>query len=349
MTALYFAIGSITISVLIWLLARYGGPTLNARAPESRVPIGLQYSDLVDWLKTQEDQLPIVAGAESRILLAGPSKDGNGLNPKGQDNKTPVSILHIHGFSACRQETAPIAEQLANRLGAHLVEARLAGHGLTSQAMEASAEDWLQSVTDGMDLAHRLGERVLIIGTSTGAPLGCWAAKVLAERYGSPLAMMYMAPNFGINQSFAWLLTLPGSRFFIPLILGATRTWEAESEAVAKYWSTSYSTLAVIEMQKVVDWFEAQSPASWNMPLGIMLGELDPTISAKKALRVLEKWGGPRSNRLPIPEQETMAQHVFAGDIAGPDLTTHCVDQFELFAKECLIAKHSPFAAELSP
>ena len=215
--------------------------------------------------------------------------------------------------------------------------------------MEASAEDWLQSVTDGMDLAHRLGERVLIIGTSTGAPLGCWAAKVLAERYGSPLAMMYMAPNFGINQSFAWLLTLPGSRFFIPLILGATRTWEAESEAVAKYWSTSYSTLAVIEMQKVVDWFEAQSPASWNMPLGIMLGDLDPTIGAKKALRVLEKWGDPRSKRLPIPEQETMAQHVFAGDIAGPDLTTHCVDQFELFAKECLTAKHSPFAAELSP
>ena len=176
--------------------------------------------------------------------------------------------------------------------------------------------------------------------------LGC---KVLAERYGSPLAMMYMAPNFGINQSFAWLLTPPGSRFFIPLILGATRTWEAETEAVAKYWSTSYSTLAVIEMQKVVDWFEAQSPASWNMPLGIMLGDLDPTISAKKALRVLEKWGDPRSKRLTIPEQETMAQHVFAGDIAGPDLTTHCVDQFELFAKECLTAKHSPFAAELSP
>ena len=161
--------------------------------------------------------------------------------------------------------------------------------------------------------------------------------------------MMYMAPNFGINQSFAWLLTLPGSRFFIPLILGATRTWEAESEAVAKYWSTSYSTLAVIEMQKVVDWFEAQPPASWNMPLGIMLGDLDPTISAKKALRVLEKWSDPRSKRLPIPEQETMARHVFAGDIAGPDLTTHCVDQFELFAKECLTAKHSPFADELSP
>lgn len=336
MTALYFAIGSITTWVFIWLFARYGGPTLNARAPESRVPIGLQYSELVDWLTTQEAQLPIVAGAESRILLADPT-----LNEKGQNKKTLVSILHIHGFSACRQETAPVAEELASRLGAHLVEARLAGHGLTQQAMEASAEDWLQSVTDSMDLAHRLGERVLIIGTSTGAPLGCWAAKVLAARYGAPLAMMYMAPNFGINQSFAWLLTLPGSRFFIPLILGATRTWEAESEAVAKYWSTKYSTMAVIEMQKVVDWFEAESPASWSVPMGIMLGDLDPTISARKALRVLEKWGHPRSRRLPVPGQETLAEHVFVGDIAGSNLTPHCVNQFETFSKEFLTEEQS--------
>ena len=93
MTALYFAISSATTSVLHLAVCSYGGPTLNARAPESRVPIGLQYSDLVDWLKTQEDQLPIVAGAESRILLAGPSKDGNGLNPKGQVNKTPPPCL----------------------------------------------------------------------------------------------------------------------------------------------------------------------------------------------------------------------------------------------------------------
>ena len=86
----------------------------------------------------------------------------------------------------------------------------------------------------------------------------------------------------------------PGySRFlavgFSSLILGATRTWEAESDAVAKYWSTSYSTLAVIEMQKVVDWFEAQSPASWNVPLGIMQGDLDQQL-VRKTLRVLEKW-----------------------------------------------------------
>ena len=87
--------------------------------------------------------------------------------------------------------------------------------------MEAGAEDWLQSVTDGMDLAHRLGERVLIIGTSTGAPLGCWAQG--PRRTIWVAAMMYMAPNFGINQSFA-CYHASWQSVFHPLDPGATRT-----------------------------------------------------------------------------------------------------------------------------
>jgi esterase/lipase len=103
---------------------------------------------------------------------------------------------------------------LAHRLQANLVEVRLAGHGLKKEVMQASAEDWLQSVTNATDLAHRLGHQTIILGTSTGAPLGCWAAKALETQFGRPMAIVYMAPNFGIKQSYAWLLTLPGSEWF---------------------------------------------------------------------------------------------------------------------------------------
>ena len=100
MTELTFAIGLLLLGIIIWLFARHAGPTLNAGAPQSRVPAGLSHAELIDWLKAQEAALPIVPGAESRILLAGPLEDGNGLDAKEQNNKTPVSILHIHGFSA---------------------------------------------------------------------------------------------------------------------------------------------------------------------------------------------------------------------------------------------------------
>ena len=90
MTELTFATGLVLLGVIIWLFARHAGPTLNARAPESRVPTGLNHSELIDWLETEEAALPIVAGAESRILLASPSKDGSGLNPKDRTTK-PLS------------------------------------------------------------------------------------------------------------------------------------------------------------------------------------------------------------------------------------------------------------------
>ena len=314
----------------IYLGIKYGGPRLDASPPPSGVPKDLELGALGDWLRQQENQFDVIEGAEARLLFADPSSP----------NKTALSVLHLHGFSACRQETAPIAEQLAGQLGANLVEVRLAGHGLKDGVMQASAEDWLQTVTNAFDLAHRIGDEVIMIGTSTGAPLGCWAAKALADEFAPPRAMVYMAPNFGIKQPFAWLLTLPGSTWFVPRLLGKHRTWVAESEAVARYWSTSYPIQAVIEMQKVVRWFEEQESSSWDIPLGMMLGDLDPTISSKKALATLDNWSNPMSRRLSIPNETILAEHVFAGDICGPNLTQHCVDSFEQFIRSVMV--HDP-------
>jgi len=314
------------VALTLWF--KYSGPRLDARAPESEVPTELALDALTSWLHDSESKQAVIEDADARIVFA----------QEEAPVRTPLSILHIHGFSACRQETAPIAEHLAHRLQANLVEVRLAGHGLKTDVMQASAEDWLQSVTNGADIAHRLGHQTIILGTSTGAPLGCWAAKALNKQFGRPMAMVYMAPNFGIRQSYAWLLTLPGSEWFLPLLLGRTRSWTPESEAVAKYWSTSYPLQAVIEMQKVVRWFTRQSPRSWTTPMAIMLGDLDPTISAKKALATLAHWPHPASCRLSLPDETTLAEHVFAGEICGPDRTQHCVNSFEQFIRDVMVS-----------
>ncbi|NDG92194.1 MAG: hypothetical protein EBY55_03535 [Gammaproteobacteria bacterium] len=58
MTELTFAIGLLLLGIIIWLFARHAGPTLNAGAPQSRVPAGLNHAELIDWLKTQEAALP---------------------------------------------------------------------------------------------------------------------------------------------------------------------------------------------------------------------------------------------------------------------------------------------------
>ena len=59
-------------------------------------------------------------------------------------HQTQWAVVYIHGFSASRMETAPLADTIATALGANLFYARLAGHGRGGAAMgEPSVQDWL--------------------------------------------------------------------------------------------------------------------------------------------------------------------------------------------------------------
>ncbi|MDG1925760.1 MAG: hypothetical protein P8I59_11000, partial [Pseudomonadales bacterium] len=112
-------------------------PKLSDQPPESRVPKSLRVKDLSDWLRGIEAQEPLVVdGGAARIRYQDPD------NP----TQTPFAFLGIHGFSACRQETAPVTQRLADDFKANLIEVRLAGHGLPENGMDCAAEDWLASV-----------------------------------------------------------------------------------------------------------------------------------------------------------------------------------------------------------
>jgi esterase/lipase len=306
-------------------------PQLNAAEKNSRVPKNLAVSALARWLRQEEENLSkIIEGAEARVVYFDPD----------QPRTTEFVFLNIHGFSACRQETAPIAETLAKGLQANLVELRLAGHGLNQDAMTAAAEDWLQSVTDGFDLASRLGRKTILIGTSTGAPLACWADRVLGPVYGQPFAHLMMSPNFKINTPFDFILTLPLAEYFVPLILGRTRSWTPENELAAKFWTSSYDIQAVIEMQKVVDWFRRQPKSSWKTPMAMMVMDQDPTISSKAAKQVFEKWCSPDKQHLAIKDDPNAISHVFAGAIAGPHRTESTIKSFRDFLSKLIASTH---------
>ena len=120
--------------------------------------------DLDAWLQQTEqqasDRFGLVPGTEKRITWF------------GEHRQTPYSVLYLHGFSATRQETAPLAEIVATRLGANLYETRLTGHGREREPLTGvRAEDWLQDAVEALTIAASLGERVIVIGTSTGATL----------------------------------------------------------------------------------------------------------------------------------------------------------------------------------
>lgn len=312
----------VSLVALILLLFLAPRPKLDPRAKPTLVPSELSLTELNSWLTTQETILPhVIAGAEARIRFA------NEKLPQ----RTSYAILHIHGFSACRQETAPVAEKIADNFGCNLVELRLAGHGLSENVMTASAEDWLQSVVNGYDIACQLGNNIIIIGTSTGATLAAWAASTLQKQPDQITALLLMSPNFKVNSRFDFLLTLPAAQTWIPWILGPERHWQPENELVAKYWSSRYPMQAVIEMQKVVGWLRKQRLKAYHTPLALMYMRNDPTIDPVAAIRAFRKWGASEKQLIPVTISGDNAEHVFAGDLSQINRTPWCVAQFSAF------------------
>ncbi|MGB2461586.1 MAG: alpha/beta hydrolase, partial [Candidatus Puniceispirillaceae bacterium] len=152
--------------------------------------------------------------------------------------KTPVAIVYIHGFSASSEELRPVPDLVAEALGANLYFTRLTGHGRGSAAMAgADVASWMQDVGEAMAIGRSIGDRVLVISTSTGATLAAAAAldDATMENVGG---FIFVSPNFGINSRAASLLTWPFARQWLPLIVGDSRNSEPRNMLHARYWTT---------------------------------------------------------------------------------------------------------------
>ncbi|AVQ08348.1 TPA: alpha/beta fold hydrolase [Xanthomonas vasicola pv. zeae] len=108
-------------------------------------------------------------------------KPGNAARGHWQhaaDIRTPLALLYLHGFSASPGEAGALPEQMADALAANAYVHRWPGHGLNSpNAMQGLTPAVLQaSALEALAQAQRMGQRVVIIGSSMGATLGLWLA-----------------------------------------------------------------------------------------------------------------------------------------------------------------------------
>ena len=309
------------LTLLAILIVLFGPrPTLDPSVPATCVPAHLSAAELATWLAQHEaDQGTVIEGTEASIEWA----DGAEV----QD----LCLLYVHGFSASRQETSPLSERIAAELGANAVFARLAGHGLETGAMEATAEQWLQSMVDSWEIASRIGRKVIIVAVSTGAPLSIWLHHYVAAQ-DKVHSFIFLAPNFKVRNPFAFLLTWPWSPIWLTKLLGE-HSWEPENERAARFWTHRYSSHAVIEMQKVVDWVQQTRLDARNIPLATLYMEGDPTISHEAAVAFHEAWEAKHKNLLTVTLDADNPQHVFVGDITAPHRVDWCVERCVNFIK----------------
>jgi alpha-beta hydrolase superfamily lysophospholipase len=191
----------IFVGFLAFLLVAAVAAVATAPPALIKKPSVLQLdADLDGYLSATEHAInahtPIIPNTEKRIRWF----------QAGSQSKTAFSIVYLHGFSATRQEIAPVLALVADGLEANLFETRLAGHGLGTNALVGvQAEDWLDDAAEALQIGAAIGERVIVMGTSTGATLAL--AIVDHPSFDRVSSLVLISPNFGPRDT-----GLPGRR-----------------------------------------------------------------------------------------------------------------------------------------
>ena len=268
--------------------------------------------DLDAYFAAQEARFDdLTPGVEKRVVWAGAAGD-----------RTPLSLVYLHGFSATSEELRPVPDRVAAGLGANLVFTRLAGHGRPGAALaEATVADWMADTAEALEAGRATGERVLVIATSTGGTLAAAAAQD-AGLMRDVAGIVFVSPNFGLNTPLAPLLTWPAARHWLPPIVGETRAWVPLNDAQGRFWTTEYPSVAVLPTAALVRAVGKLDPGAALVPAFFLFAPDDRIVRADLTERVAAAWGGPmRVMRVTPGPGDDPDAHVIAGDIVSPGLT----------------------------
>ena len=318
------------VAAALCIVTLLAGPRTCVREPDVaavRAEVPRELGAIPTWLAKREQQAGAFDTAVAkRVRFANPAAPA----------RTPWSVVYLHGFSATRQETAPVSEQVAQALGANLFETRLKGHGLPGDSLGGvTARDWLTDAVEAMEVARRLGDSVLVIGTSTGGTLGVWLATLPADERKGLGALVLISPNFGPKDEKAGLLTLPWANVILPRFI-PQREWTARNDEQRRFWTVKYPSTALFPMQALVEDVRSRSLTGYNVPTLVFYHEGDQVVDALRTKRWLESLSketlAPVEQALVMPT-EGEDGHVIAGRIVSPSQTSRVRDRIVEFVR----------------
>lgn len=267
------------------------GPTVDAPEIKKALPqLEISIEELPQWVLEREKQFPNIKEDNASKLIFADSLP----------QKTEYAIVYLHGFSGSAEDAAPVHREVAKAIGANIYLPRLYAHGLESDEamLEYTGEKYLDSAREALAVGHLLGEKVILMGTSTG----CTAALTLAAYHSKIAALVLYAPNIRIAHPMDFVATLPWGLQFVRLISGGNYNVIADSRPIKRqYWTWKYRLEAVIQMQKLLE--TAMIPETFKrITIPTFSGfyyknetEQDPVVSVAAMRRMFHELGTPTS------------------------------------------------------
>lgn len=288
---------------------------------------------------------PHSLGADLDIYLAEREAAVSGIRPDlhkqiawadpSRRSRTAIAIVYVHGFSASPGEVRPLPDLVASSLGANLFLTRLTGHGTTSEAMGTlTVNAMVNDLAEAIAIGERLGEKVVVIASSSGAALASWGL-TRPEFDGRVAAAAFMSPNYGVLAFGSSLLTKPSARELARLFLGPTRSFEASNDLHRKLWTNAYPVEALLPMAEIVRLAVNAPVERIGTPALFLISPRDAVVDPRITRRVAGRWGAPH-RLVEIEEVEDPSSHVLAGNAMSPSTTRPIADLITEWLRETL-------------
>lgn len=255
--------------------------------------------------------------------------------------KTEYCVVYLHGFTASWAEGEPIHREFAQRYGCNLYIPRLYAHGLSGKddLLAFQADSLMASAVEALAVGRQLGEKVILMSTSTGGTLSL----LLAAAHPDIAGVIAYSPNIAIANSAAFLLNGPWGLQIARQVYGSNyRTYEAP-EAYQKYWTTTYRLEALVELENLLEYGMTESTFS-QVHQPFFLGyyykndeEQDQVVSVAAMQEMFRQLATPDEWKREVAFPEA-GDHIIASYLKSKDLDSVRKATFS-FAEEVLKLK----------
>lgn len=238
--------------------------------------------------------------------------------------KTPYSVVYIHGFSASQEEGEPVHRDFAKKFGCNLYLARMADHGVDTvdQLVNFTADRVWATAKEALAIGKALGNKVILMGTSNGATLNLLLASNFPDDVG---ALINFSPNIEINDPNAWILNNPWGLQVARLVLGGkSRSFPPDSLRDV-YWNNPYRLESVVQLEEMLE--SSMNPSTFSKVKCPVLDlyyykseeEQDPVVRVSAILKMHDLLGTPDDQKVaaavPGAGGHVLASHVLSKDL----------------------------------
>jgi esterase/lipase len=303
----------ILISLLVLVTFYFAGPKM----PKSGLNQNLSKIEgsVVNYVEAMNNRpgLKIRPGCEAKIIWANDSTK----------QATEYVLLYLHGFSASRREGYPVNEDFVRYFGCNAFLARLAAHGEVTEnpLLDMTPERLYESAKEALVIARQLGQKVVLMGCSTGCTLGL---KLAADFPEMVFGLIFYSPNVQIKNKTAALLSGPWGLQIARLNLGSKFrvTDDDPNGEVCKYWNCSYRAEGLVYLQQLLDQtMKKEVFAKVKCP--VFMGyyykdeqHQDQVVEVQASIRMFEELGTPETNKRKMAFANAGA-HVLACDLTS--------------------------------